>query len=73
MTHKEVYIQRSNVPDIPEGSAPDFIAEKVVEQNLFFCDRGSYHWFFDFKIEDMWVSSIRINNELTKFSVEVFR
>jgi hypothetical protein len=34
---------------------------------IYFNDLGCYHWVFDFKINDIWFSSKKINNELTKF------
>jgi hypothetical protein len=36
--------------------------------NIYFNDLGCYHWVFDFKIDDLWFSSQKINNELTKYN-----
>jgi hypothetical protein len=69
---KNVTVIRSNDPSIPEGPAPSFIRDRVLEQPVFFNDTSSRHWFFDFKIGDLWISSITINNELTEFNTEVF-
>lgn len=69
---KSVTVIRSNDPAVPEGPAPAFIRARVLEQPVFFNDTLSRHWFFDFKVRDLWISSITINNELTEFNVEVF-
>ena len=62
----------SNDPSIPEGPAPAFIRDRVLEQPVFFNDTSSRHWFFDFKVDGIWISSRRINNELTEFGIDVF-
>ncbi len=47
------------------------IREKVLEQHLFFNDGDSYHWFFDFKVGDVWVHSKYISNDLEKCFIEL--
>lgn len=69
---KNVTIIRSNDPSIPEGPAPSFIRDRVLEQPVFFNDTSSRHWFFDFKVRGLWISAVNINNELTEFTMEVF-
>ena len=69
---KNVTVTRSNNPSTPEGPAPAFIRDLVLEQPVFFNDTSSRHWFFDFKVQDIWISAVNINNELTEFTVEVF-
>lgn len=48
------------------------IAQKVKEQPIFWSDDRNEHYFFDFKEGENWVSSVRINNELTQATVDVF-
>ena len=38
------------------------ILKAIAKQPLFFNDLTSEHWFFDFKIDNLWISSIKINN-----------
>ena len=49
---------------------PEMI-EAIKNQIIFWSDDRLCHWFFNFKFQDKWISSIRINNELTEIEVEV--
>lgn len=50
---------------------PEMI-EAIKEQTIFWSDGRMCHWFFDFKCEGLWISSIHINNELTEIDVDIF-
>ena len=46
---------------------------KAIEKRpIFWSNTRSYHWFFDFEFNGLWISSKHINNELTEIDVEVF-
>ena len=48
------------------------IQDEINKQQIFFNDLDAKHWFFDFKINDLWISSVEINNELTKCTIEIY-
>lgn len=54
-----------------EGSLTPEIIDQVQEQSIYWSDDRNEHWFFDFKVNDKWVSSVSINNELTEIIVDV--
>lgn len=54
-----------------EGNITPEIIDQIREQPIYWSDDRNEHWFFDFKINDKWVSSVRINNELTEIIVDV--
>lgn len=46
--------------------------EEIKKQRIFWSDDRRCHFFFDFKCQGKWISSVKINNELTEIEVEVF-
>lgn len=62
---------------IIESNAPSYINELAVElsklQCIFWSDDRKEHWFFDFKIEDYWVSAKSISNDLKSFEITIFK
>lgn len=50
---------------------PEMI-EAIKSHTIFWSDDRLCHWFFDFKFQGKWISSRRINNELTEIEVEVY-
>ncbi len=46
--------------------------DAIQEQQLFFNDLDCYHWFFDFQVDGIWISSTAINNELTECTVDLY-
>lgn len=49
------------------------IKDEVMKQDIFFNDVDSYHWFFDFKVGDVWVSSKYISNDFKECVIELFK
>jgi hypothetical protein len=49
------------------------IINAVQEQIIFWSDDRMCHWFFDFKVDGVWVSVMNINNELTHCEVDLFK
>jgi hypothetical protein len=60
------------VEAVKGGLVTPAIAEAVAEQAIYWNDSRCEHWFFDFKVGEEWISSRFINNELTKFMIEIF-
>lgn len=57
---------------VRKGSLTPEIEQKVKDQPILWSDDRNEHFFFDFKEGGKWVSSVRINNELTEAVVDVF-
>jgi len=49
------------------------IEKAVQEQVIYWSDDRMTHWFFDFKVDDVWVSAMHINNELTECHLDLFK
>ena len=49
------------------------IMREVKNQTIFWSDDRNEHWFFDFQFGGYWISSKRINNELTEIAIDVFK
>ena len=49
------------------------IIDAVNKQTIFWSDDRCTHWFFDFKVGDLWVSAWSINNELTECIVDIYK
>lgn len=43
----------------------------IRKQPIYWSDLRLCHYIFDFKYNDVWVSSKRINNELTEMEIEL--
>jgi len=56
----------SNTPITPE------MKEAIQKQRIYWYDQKCYHYFFDFKFKDKWISCKHINNELTSINVTVY-
>lgn len=62
-----------NITDQYGEIVPDHLQMEILTQDIFFSDKDSRHWFFDFKLTDgRWCSCLEINNELTEIKVEIF-
>ena len=48
------------------------IIEDVNKQQIWWSDDRCCHWFFDFKVNGVWVSVKHLNNELTHCEVNLF-
>ena len=48
------------------------IIESVNNQVIYWSDDRNLHWFFDYKLDGKWISSININNELTHCKIEIY-
>ena len=53
------------------GNLNNEIIKSVQEQPIYWSDDRNEHWFFDFKLNGKWVSSVEINNELTECKIDV--
>jgi len=54
-----------------QGKLTNEIIESVQNQDIFWSDDRNEHYFFDFKFKDRWVSSVKINNELTEILINI--
>lgn len=54
------------------GNLTKEIVDAVKNQVIFWSDDRNEHYFFDFKVGGVWVSSVKINNELTEVVVDIF-
>jgi len=50
----------------------DEIKEEIQKRQIWWSDDRLCHWFFDFKVGDVWVSVKHINNELTECVVDLW-
>lgn len=56
-----------------DGELPsDELVAAVNQQTIYWSDDRCCHWFFDFQHNGRWISSWRINNELTECIIDVF-
>jgi len=49
----------------------DETVEAINKRTIYWSDDRLCHWFFDFKINDVWISQVYINNELTHCTVKL--
>ena len=47
------------------------IVQKIKEQPIYFNGLDNYYWFFDFKYQGAWISSVSINSALNEIEVEI--
>ena len=55
-----------------EDKLTDEIKEEIQKQQIWWSDDRLCHWFFDFMVDNVWVSVKHINNELTECVVELW-
>jgi len=55
----------------PNETELEEIKREVLQQNIFFSDANNDHYFYDFKVGNLWVSSVSINNELTEIEISI--
>lgn len=48
------------------------MTDAIQGQAIWFNDLDCFHWFFDFMVDGIWVSSTQINNALTECTVELY-
>lgn len=79
MKTKETSIINSYGKKITILKGANFISDQVLKHLMFldvpiyFSDAGLYHWFFDHKIDGIWIESVNINNEITELQINLFK
>ena len=48
------------------------LKQAVLKRTVYWSDDRLCHWFFDFKHNNKWISSIEIKNDFSQIKVEVF-
>jgi len=49
------------------------IIDSINTQVIFWSDDRCEHWFFDYSLDGVWISSTSINNELTECEVVLWK
>ncbi len=49
------------------------IIDSIQTQPIFWSDDRCEHWFFDYSLDGVWISSTSINNELTQCEVVLWK
>ena len=65
---KVTVLNNDSTPEITEQ-----ILEQVVNEHIYWSDDRNEHWIFDFNCCGYWVESVKINNELTEMSINIFK
>ena len=59
--------------EVTDSEVYDSVYSAVAEQTIFWSDQRFEHFMMDFKVDDIWVSSFNISNELDRLNVLIYR
>ncbi len=48
------------------------IVNVIRTRTIYFNDLTSEHWFFDFKLDNLWISSLNISNDFKNVNIEIY-